>query len=385
MKFAGTYKFKFLLPEGGQQAVVNVRANDRAYEGEVICGRNFQILENVVVRKDTISFDATIGQDVHTFSITLKDGTAVDGKDIILSTGKAQALTDLVFEKKKFRALILYCTMTKNTEKIARAMKESFEEYKWDVTFYRMTMRPKDWEGMQDKLYFDDYDVVALGSPIVAGYPLTVVNKVFSAGAGGDLERVVTKQVEAGGGFQANKDTIKPPPGEGGPGQGGPGGPPPKPVIGVDWRRKHCAYPGGPSQFNYRPLGIVFTTYGGGFYGSGECKATLAALKLFLELQNVQVIGQFACVGKEFGPAGLEEGEKPMLIDGGEMPDPAVYEKADGTKITASYFFHGEPWNHPNDKDVMKAKILISDLVEDMFQTYDGRRAQVNSEYISIS
>ena len=37
MKFAGTYKFKFLLPEGGQQAVVNVRANDRAYEGEVIC------------------------------------------------------------------------------------------------------------------------------------------------------------------------------------------------------------------------------------------------------------------------------------------------------------------------------------------------------------
>ena len=74
-----------------------------------------------------------------------------------------------------------------------------------------------------------------------------------------------------------------------------------------------------------------------------------------------------------------------MLIRPGEMPDPEVYETADGEKITASYFFHGQPWNHPNDKDVMKAKILVSDLVEDMFMTYNGKRAQVNSEYISIS
>lgn len=36
------------------------------------------------------------------------------------------------------------------------------------------------WEELQDKLYFDDYDVVCLGSPIVAGYPLTIIDKLFS-------------------------------------------------------------------------------------------------------------------------------------------------------------------------------------------------------------
>ena len=113
--------------------------------------------------------------------------------------------------------------------------------------------------------------------------------------------------------------------------------------------------------------------------------ATLAALKLFLELNNVSVIGQFACCGKEFGPAGLEEGEKPRKMGPGEMPDPKIYTMKDGQKITSSYFFHGRPWDHPTPRDVMKAQALVADIIEDMFQTYDGVRAQVCSQYMSIS
>lgn len=391
MKFAGKYAFTVVTPDGGKEAIVNVRANDRAYEGEFLCDGTFQILENVVTRGEMIAFDVKLGPCVHTFAVSFDSENHLSGTETVYTEHGSDVMpvADVAYSPKKLRALILYATMTKNTEKIAAAMKETFEHYGWEVTYYRMTMNPKRWEGMQEQLYFDDYDVIALGSPIVAGYPLTVVNKVFSLGAGGELENNVQKQVDAGGGFEANSDTIKPPPGQPGPGgpggPEGPGGPPPKPAVGASWRRKPCLFPGGPSQYNYRPIGLVFTTYGGGFFGSNEALATLSALKLFLELQNVDVIAQFACVGKEFGPAGLVAGEKPFLIEGGELPDAKIYELEEGEQYTSSYFFHGQPWEHPNDKDVIKAKILVSDLVEDMFMTYDGRRAQVKSEYISIS
>jgi flavodoxin len=387
MNFAGKYSYHVSLEGRESKMVLALRETDRGYEGEIISSRGADILGNIVAREKEITVEAGLGDRLHQISLFFDEEGKVSGKGCILEEGEkkeAYELRELSFSPKKLRALILYATMTKNTEKIARAMEESFLHYKWEVTFFRMTMKAADWEGMQEKLYFDDYDVIALGSPIVAGYPLTVVNKVFSLGAGGELEAKVQEQVDAGDGFQANSDTIKPPPGE----VGGPGGPdaePPKKRIGAMWRRRSCPFPGGPSADNYRPVGIVFTTYGGGFFGSNEALATLAALKLFLELANVDVIGQFACVGKEFGPAGLKEGEKPMLIRPGQMPDPNIYETAEGEKITASYFFHGQPWNHPNDKDVIKAKILVSDLVEDMFMTYNGKRAQVKSEYISIS
>ena len=42
-------------------------------------------------------------------------------------------------------------------------------------------------------------------------------------------------------------------------------------------------------------------------------------------------------------------------------------------------------WNHPNERDINKAKYLVADLVEDYFLTYDGQRGFVSSEYISMS
>jgi flavodoxin len=82
------------------------------------------------------------------------------------------------------KALIIYATMTRNTEKIATWFKETFEHYNFETTMFRMRAKA-DWKGMQDKLYFDDYDVVCLGSPIVAGSPLMIVTKALSLGGGG--------------------------------------------------------------------------------------------------------------------------------------------------------------------------------------------------------
>lgn len=52
---------------------------------------------------------------------------------------------------------------------------------------------------------------------------------------------------------------------------------------------------------------------------------------------------------------------------------------------TGSYFFHNQMWNHPNERNLNKAKYLVADLVEDYFLTFDGQRGFVNSKYVSIS
>ena len=89
--------------------------------------------------------------------------------------------------EKQRRALILYATMTKNTEKIAVWFQETFQAYQWDVTMLRLKNN-MNIDEIQPQVYFDDYDVICLGSPIVAGYPLKIVSKLFSLGAHSGLE-----------------------------------------------------------------------------------------------------------------------------------------------------------------------------------------------------
>lgn len=372
MNFSGTYTYRSAALDGQMKTIV-IRPNYRGYEGEFRCGGTCVLLENVHVDGKVISAAVQIEGKSLSLRVSPTDGTeqSYDAEGTVHDSPMA----GLTYQEPKRRALILYATMTKNTEKIAQAFAESFSYYNWEVTLFRMKASA-DWAGMQEKLYFDDYDVVCLGSPIVAGYPLTIVNKVFSLGAGGELESNVQELVDSGKGFELNNKTAG-------------GGPPSKTEgkkqVGAKWRRRSCSYPGGPCRDNYHPLGIVFTTYGGGFYGSGESKATLAALKLFLELNNVSVVGTFACCGKEFGPAGVPEGKKPNTMGHGELPDPVYYGTSAGEKIQGSYFFHNQMWNHPNQRDINKAKYLVADLVEDYFLTSDGMRGAVNSEYISMS
>lgn len=277
----------------------------------------------------------------------------------------------------KRRALILYATMTKNTEKIATWFKETFEAYNWDVTFVRM-LSPAKMQPLQDQLYFDDYDVVALGSPIVAGAPLQSVIKNMSLGAGGDLEKEVQDKLDqAAGGEDGNSAAA----------------PPARP--GVLWRRHHAPYSGVLNRTDSRPLGIVFTTYGGGFYGSGECIATLETLKLYLNLNNVDVVGKFSCAGRETGPGGFPLGVKPpaVFIPGkslddlpaADVPDPIQYEMKDGSMKYGSYFFHYDHMNKPGPREEAKARAFAADFIEDFFMTYDGQRNIAISEIISIS
>jgi hypothetical protein len=402
MNFAGKFTYTTDTPSGKQAATVVIRDGIRAYEGELLSARGgCELLKNVHTKGDSIFFEAQVGPAAQKITLT-KTADGWSGQTVIAQDNGQDVhakLENVRFEPHKRRALILYATMTRNTEQVALAMKASFEDYNWECNCFRLKAG-NDWAAMQKDLYFDDYDVVCLGSPIVAGYPLTIVNKLFSLGAGGQLENNVQKMVDAGKGFTMNHETMGGGPDgvsgapsdapAGGPsGPGGPGGldgaPSGSPNGGPSFRRRACSYPGGPCGDNYQPLGIVFTTYGGGFYGSNESKATLEALKLFLGLLNVSVVGTFACCGKEFGPAGLDEGQKPNLMGPGSIEDPRYYETKDGRQIQGSYFFHNQMWSHPNDRDLLKAKFLVADLVEDYFLTYNGKRGHVASEYISMS
>ena len=378
MEFAGTYTY-VLKTEGGQQPQkIVLRRGARAYEGEIMGAFGCEVLENVRVRNDAITVEAQVGPQLLELRFVLSDTAPVGTAKIFENDQeKSAAVTDLVYEPTKRRALILYATMTKNTEKVAYWFKETFEYYKWDVTMFRMTLKEKDWEGMQEKLYFDDYDVVCLGSPIVAAYPLTVVNKVFSMGAGGELEANVQAMIDAGQGFVMNEKTM---------GGGDATGRRPAKKIGARWRRRSIEVPGAQLRDNYHPLGIVFTTYSGSFFGSEEAMTTLTVLKLFLGQNDVSVVGQYACNGKEFGPGGLEEGQIPTNMKTMKpMPDPVYYDTADGKKMQGCYFFHNHAWDKPGPREEATAKALVANLVEDYFLSWDGRRNNVGSQYISIS
>ena len=283
--------------------------------------------------------------------------------------------------EKKRRALILYATMTKNTEKIATAFQQTFLHYGWDVTMYRLYAK-SNWAEMQPNCYFDDYDVVCLGSPIVAGGPLTIITKLFSLGGGSGLETQIQSVVDSGEKKfteKAEGDTMKNK-GPGAPKAGQAGARP-----GCRWRRNEAPYRGIQTTGEHEPLGIVFTTYGGGFCGSQEALATLEILKLYLKMNNVITMGKFACCGKEFGPAGLDAGEKPRCNPGFQVEDPKLYALPDGTTEQGSFFFHHNMWDKPSPRDTMKAQALIADFVEDYFLTNDGEVRPYGSEYISIS
>lgn len=283
--------------------------------------------------------------------------------------------------QKQRRALILYATMTKNTEKIAKCFQETFLSYGWEVNMYRLSAK-SDWAAMQPNCYFDDYDVVCLGSPIVAGGPLTIVTKLFSLGGGTGLEAQIQGQIDKGEtkfGPHSEGDVMKGK-GPGAPAAGQAGARP-----GCRWRRNDAPYRGIQAVGEHEPLGIVFTTYGGGFCGSQEAMATLEILKLYLKMNNVVTMGKFACCGREFGPVGLDKGEKPRCNPNFEVGDPVYYTMPDGSQEQGSYFFHHNMWEKPSPRDEGKARALIADFVEDYFLTNDGARRPYGSEYITIS
>ena len=334
---------------------------------------DYVIPKTVDVKGEDFSFAAKIADTEYLFCVKPEGEnftvTARNEAAEVSAAGTVAAITpgDDRREKVhyKYRALILYSSMTGNTEKIAVAMKEALEHYCFQVDLMKITSKlniPRD---------FSSYDLVCLGSLIIAGSPTKVVSNKLSLGGGAGAP--TGDPADRDKKLHADMDFSSMLSNDGKIGDGGN-----TPVA--------ATYPGGPSPRGiYHPLGVVFTTYGGGFYGSNEASATLELLKLYLEVQNVTVVGKFACCGKETGPAGLRDGEIPKTFGNVKLDAPVYYQDADENYHAGSFFFHTHMETKPCARDIDKARYLISDLVEDYFFTNDGMRREPGSQYISIS
>ena len=244
------------------------------------------------------------------------------------------------------------------------------------MLFRSLNAHSKEEEVTRDFVYFDDYDAVCLGSPIVGGSPLQIVQKLFSFGGGGNLEKSVQKKLDENKtGLEAAEAAVAP--------------------KGPAWRKNKAPYAGVLNKSDSWPLGIVFATYGGGFYGTKECIPTLEMLAHYLRSYSVNVIGKFCCAGKETGPAGIPVGVKPpkvfmpgkdlSTLEAADVKDAVSYKLADGTQKPGSYFFHYDMESKPGERELNKAKYFIEDFVEDYFMTYDGDVNIAISELISMS
>lgn len=414
MNYIGKYVFTMPTPSGDRESTFFLRNYyDGSLHGTLLSSHGgTEVAKNVEADGSRVSFRTKAGPAEIKFQFDLTESNNFFGKAIVSQSDGSVVESDVSGVKSditaaddrtdqiemKGKALILYATITNNTQKVASWFKETFEHYGMQTTMVRVTNNIK-WSDFKDQLYFDDYDVVCMGSPIIGGSPMKCMLKHFSAGAASSLEDNVAKNAEKGLGFNTGgaggfmEGDVKggpgvPPPmgGLGGPpsmgGPGGPGGPPP--MMESIWRRPGediMPYPGGPhKQGFYRPLGIVFTTYGGGFAGPDECLPVLELLKLYMEDKGAKVIGKFACCGKEFGPAGLDDGETPMQVN----EPPVYYRDADGGYHAGDFFFHCHANSKPGPREEQKAKAFIADIVEDHFYTADGKRRHLSSQYISI-
>jgi len=76
----------------------------------------------------------------------------------------------------KKKALILYASITGNTEKVAEAFGAVCREYGFEADLVKITPK-RDWD--EHPVFVREYDLVLLGSPIIAGLPYKEVYEVL--------------------------------------------------------------------------------------------------------------------------------------------------------------------------------------------------------------
>lgn len=157
------------------------------------------------------------------------------------------------------KALILYVSVTGNTEKIAQSFQSALEELNWTVDMIKMTNKTN---FVENPVFFDNYDLLFLGSPIMAGLPSTLVGKNLGLTASMPPRMYSDRLIMPG---------LK-----------------------------------RPEDPEYTPYAVEFCTYGGASTGPSEVLATLAIEKLYLENLYIQSIGQFACLGTELHHASVD-------------------------------------------------------------------------------
>ena len=160
------------------------------------------------------------------------------------------------------RSLIVYASLTGNTEEVAYRFKKAFEKKGWMVDTWKIDDNT---DLTNSKFNVKDYDFLCVGSPVIHKKPVEpIVNFLSRAG--------------------------RPPPGISGgepPPGGFSGGHPP--AVGLEAKIVF-----GPDTKN----AVAFCTYAGMHLGSKEVEPAISLIDLLIEHIPFRVLGRFACPGK---------------------------------------------------------------------------------------
>ena len=304
---------------------------------------------------------------------------------------------------KKRKAVVLYGSLTGNTEMVGKAMAEVLEEYGFETRCEKLSAG-RDWS--KTPVFFKDYDIVVLGSLIVAGLPYKEVYQLL--------------------GLQGNRTingiTMAP------------GVEPPDPDLNPLGRlNRNSGIPGivAPSVATGSPgakgdnlptiYGVVYATYGGSGVGPPECYGSLEVMEELLRVNGIRTVGKFACPGKEMRHEAVDGIAKALDINiadsmaliqrftldpNGEefrnMPpehiatikeflgiedDYSMLEGNDplGIGKPGSTFWHYDSGKRPSQRDLTKAKIFMAEIIEDYFLTTTGDPRPPYAMYTCIS
>lgn len=266
-------------------------------------------------------------------------------------------------EQKTRKALIIYASITGNTEQVAKRFKQVFEKYGWECDIFKCL---KNMNKRNLPYHLEDgYDLFLVGGPIWSGIPPLYLY---------DDKQGIVQPILA------------------------PRNAPDGPVAGVP-------VGGGPRTPGWQKTkGIAFVTYAGS--GEGVLEA-LPALYLLehegMERFGIKCIGKFACPGKLWAEElfkdvsarhdALKLGdtigdgmtffaryrENPNAPEFANLSkeDRKIYDKAvedtktglKKSKRPGHREWHNDLEHRPNERDLMKAEIFLSEIIEDVYGT----------------
>lgn len=276
------------------------------------------------------------------------------------------------------KAIVMYSSITGNTEKVARVFADTLSSYNFSVALEKIHPA-RDYK--KEPVYFDGCDLLCIGAPVIAALPYKEMSSV------------------------------------------------------VGWSGKHVEFYKGarpnPSDPHPLRLGVAFATFGGTVSGPREALPTLALEKEYLSLYGFTPVGEFACPGKQLRHGPVDELNARLKIDIDdaqallqrfldhpdsrefmEMPQNRlelirkVASKMDydengnplmageqimfdndpmGCGMKGSKYIHYNLQERPSVRDLSMAESFIREIAEDFFLTADGNiRRPVGAMYSCV-
>ena len=210
------------------------------------------------------------------------------------------------------KCLIMYSSITGNTEKVAARFRETFEKNGWTCDVFKIRKKAEDI--LNPPFDVNDYDFLCVGSGIISHLPYNETLNVLRRWRLGFDPRIALR----------NRDETIPYIKEPLPDM-------PQPWNDPDIMRHHRKIVIGHGS----KKAVVFITYGGYEFGPKEAEPALQLLDLEVEHLSFQCIGHFCCPGKFLN-----------------HPTPAT--------------FHGDIRDRPNEQDLLKAEMFIEDKLEEI-------------------